>query len=90
MNPAPLFKAFVAFRELLGAMLSFGVLLWLFTTGVVAAFLAVSGRLPEFAGFARDQFFPCMLLGAFTELGGRLIIWRLSQEIRTPGTKLKN
>jgi len=77
MRPEPFIKVFLAIRELVGAVLSYGALLWALVTGAAAALLAVTGRLPELEAFVRSQFLPCMALGAMLEVAGRLIIWLL-------------
>lgn len=87
MNPAPLFRVFRAFRELLGAVLSLGVLIWGFSNAMVALFLAATGRLPEIGDLARDHFMLCMVVGAVAEIGGRLVTWPLAYEIRMLGAK---
>jgi hypothetical protein len=81
MNPYPLFKAFAVFRELLGAILSFGVLVWLVGVAATAILASLAGRMAEFEGLARSLLPICLMLGAAGELGGRLITWPLRYEI---------
>ena len=77
MRPEPFIRGFLAFRELIGAILSYGVILWAFTVGTASVVLALTERLPELGGVARSQFLLSMILGAILEIGGRLIVWLL-------------
>ena len=81
--PAPFFRAFRVARELLGAVLSLGVIIWGLSSGVAVAILAASGHLDQVQELARSHFVLCMIVGAFAEIGGRLITWPLTYEIRT-------